>query len=306
MMKKTMPVKARRTSMQYAINWMREIAICKNGAMPGLYSGFVALMRASIASLIEAKQDVPVMFSDLDLLKSWADKEGFKLESVNELPADEILRLRPTTSPKEKLTAVELYWVKANSDHYRTAMIGWCQKQYGKCHVLRAHRESIAFFRAIRDDLAKLPANHHVFGRSSQAVVLASINDSITKQKTALRFGGNKKIAYQLLAMLDADHVINRASLKKIPNAWVLLFPVPADANRGFGRIIERFRTPVSPDTKSINLAPEVAFKLFCGAMPRNRHQLNSLKKFVEGQIQSRDYVAAMVSSIDRKLPPVI
>lgn len=289
--------------MQYAINWIREIAILKGGSMPGLYSGFVGLMRTSVASLIEAKQAVPIMFNNLDSLKAWARKQEFKTEEVDSLPADEVLRLLPTTDPKNKLTAVELYWVKANSSHYRTAMIKWCHSAYGDDHVRRAHEESINFFESLKDDLSNLPAKSHVFGRRGRTAILSLINDSILNQRSALKLGGNEKIAYQLLATLDADHVLNRASLKKIPNAWVLLLPVPADANRGFGRIVERYRTQLSPETEKIDLTPEISFKIFCGAMPRNKQELNSLRKVIAGQLQADDYVNDMCSAIETKIP---
>jgi hypothetical protein len=98
----------------------------------------------------------------------------------------------------------------------------------------------------------------------------------LTAHLNAYSSGGNPKIAYQLLAVLDADHVLNRASLKQIPDAWVMLFPVPADGNRGFGRTVERFRPSVKPGTRTMPLTPETTFKLFCGAMPRNRSELQN------------------------------
>jgi hypothetical protein len=290
--------------MQYAVNWMREVALSRNGAMPGLFNGFVGLMRTSVATLIEAGQEVPVMFGNRRLLLQWARKKGFSPRQVGALPSREVLCLCPTTIPKQQLNAVELYWVKASSHHYRTALIEWCQMTYGPDHVQRAHEESITFFRALQHELTKLAANHVVFGRSGQTAVLASVKSSLTAHLNAYSSGGNPKIAYQLLAVLDADHVLNRASLKQIPDAWVMLFPVPADANRGFGRTVERFRPSVKPGTRTIPLTPETTFKLFCGAMPRNRSELQKLKTTLAGQLRASNYVASMCAAVERRLPP--
>jgi hypothetical protein len=289
--------------MQYAANWMRQVVLSRNGAMPGLFSGFVGLMRTSVATLIEADQDVPVMFGNERLLLQWACKQGFSPKQVGMLPTDEVLRLCPTTNPTVQLTPVELYWVKANSPHYRAALVEWCQKAYGENHVLRAHQESITIFNALHQDLSALSPTHPVFGRSGRTAVLASIMAAANAHVQARSAGGNNDIAYQLLAILDADHVLNRASLKQIPDAWVMLFPVPADANRGFGRMVERYRSQVKPGTNTMHLMPETAFKLFAGAMPRDQNELQKLKRIIEGQIGVRDYVDRMCAAVERRLP---
>ena len=57
-----------------------------------------------------------------------------------------------------------------------------------------------------------------------------------------------------------------------------MLFPVPADANRGFGRMVERYRSRVKNGTNIMHFMPEMAFKLFAGAMPQSQNELQKLK----------------------------
>lgn len=76
------------------------------------------------------------------------------------------------------------------------------------------------------------------------------------------------------LTGIDADHVINRARIKHLPDAWVMLFPVPKGPNRGFGARIEKYLPKPVANTASVELPPLIAFKLLCGELPKTMAQL--------------------------------
>lgn len=86
------------------------------------------------------------------------------------------------------------------------------------------------------------------------------------------------------LAGIHADHVINRARLKNHKDAWVMLFPVPREANSPFGAI-ERRLANVPEQVTRIDLTPLVALKLFCGRLPRTETELALAMNDVRGQL---------------------
>ena len=108
------------------------------------------------------------------------------------------------------------------------------------------------------------------------------------------------------LSGVDADHVVARNLLKRMPKAWVAVFPVPANANRGFGRI-ESHLPKFAPNKNTISLTPITAFKLFCTHLPRNGTELALAMRDIRGQIMNNDinvvrFVDAMEKDIRRFL----
>ena len=105
---------------------------------------------------------------------------------------------------------------------------------------------------------------------------------------------------------VDADHVINKGSLKALQTeAWVLLFPVPRNANRGFGAKFEKYYPSVSAATDRLDLPPEVAFKIFCGAMPKTKQQFARAMGKVRGQFDlERDVIKKFVAAMEKSLAP--
>ena len=95
------------------------------------------------------------------------------------------------------------------------------------------------------------------------------------------------KIEIKKLSLLHADHVINKGRLtQNYPEAWVMLFPVQAGANSGFGWQVEMKLPSVVAGKDSLNLEPLTAFKIFCGDMPKTKEELKKvLDKRVKGMI---------------------
>jgi hypothetical protein len=100
-------------------------------------------------------------------------------------------------------------------------------------------------------------------------------------QASALHFAN---IGRASLAGIHADHVINRARLGHHPQAWVMIFPVPREANSPFGSIERRLAIVPQGQTR-IDLTPLIALKLYCGFLPRTQRELDSAMIDVLGQI---------------------
>lgn len=98
------------------------------------------------------------------------------------------------------------------------------------------------------------------------------------------------RIAIKQLSDLHADHVINRRRLREFhPNAWVVLFPVPADANITFGSRIEKKLLSIDANQHSVYLEALYAFKLFTGHMPKTKVELEIAMKRFRGQFLYSD-----------------
>lgn len=298
-----MPKKLRRHSSQYAIDWLREVVISRNGAISGLYSGFVALARASIAPLIEAETPVPVMFCCKAALESWASLNKMKCSQVGTISTDDAVKLFPQGDPGKVLQPSVMYWVRAKSSCYRSALIEWFKADSGADCVRKANTESLTFLKAAKKDISKIPTTHRRFSRERKNLALAQVSRSIKEFTESMkREKPDESVAFKLMGTLDADHVANRASLSQLPDAWVLVFPVPSDANRGFGRSVERSRVKVAAATLRIDLTPETAFKLFASAMPNTESELETVMGAIKKQIKHGAFLDEMKAAISKRL----
>lgn len=101
----------------------------------------------------------------------------------------------------------------------------------------------------------------------------------------AQHHSGREGIARHELAGLHADHVINRARLKNIPDAWVVLFPVLGSVNSRFGSAVEKSLEPLMPGVGKASMDPLPAFKLFCESMPKVMSDVPKQMAIVRGQL---------------------
>lgn len=96
-----------------------------------------------------------------------------------------------------------------------------------------------------------------------------------------------------------ADHVINRARLAALPDAWVLLFPVSKHANSPFGAI-ERLLQPIEASVDCVSLPSLIALKLFCGRLPKTSEELSHAMCDVRGHfLQTSPAVVAYCNEIE-------
>jgi hypothetical protein len=99
---------------------------------------------------------------------------------------------------------------------------------------------------------------------------------------------------------LDADHVINRARISHLREAWVSLFPVYQGANRSFGARIEKYFLQPNESTARMDLPPLVALKLLCVDMPKTMEELqvvmeeNIRKRILQDRKFGKEYCDQM------------
>ena len=85
------------------------------------------------------------------------------------------------------------------------------------------------------------------------------------------------------LSPVDADHVVNRASLKKAPDAWVALMPVFYEVNRRTGFIFEKGLEVETSRSKNYP-NPLQMFKILSDIWPRTVAEYEEAIKRVEAQ----------------------
>ena len=278
---------ANRASTQPLVEIVREISL-REGALPGLYSGLVVQARTSLVCLLEASQNVSVMFSTRAGLEEWAWDRAMKEGRVGEVPADEAVCLTPTRDPGKSLDPSVMYWVRATSERYREALVDWYRNCFPTTEdvVGRAHRESLTFLKVARQEIAVGSINWKTKPKDYASAASQLINKAIGEHEHALAANEpDEKLAFQLLGTVDADHVLNRASLPDLPDAWVLLFPVPADANRAMGSKVERYLPRVVVGTERVDIDAQQFLKAFSNFFPRNADEFALADRIVANQL---------------------
>jgi hypothetical protein len=108
------------------------------------------------------------------------------------------------------------------------------------------------------------------------------------------------------LSSLHADHVINRARLRKLPDAWVVLFPVYGANNSRFGSLVEKKLLPLEKGVRQASMDPLPAFKLLCDSMPRVAADLPKQMEVVANWLAVDDsnetVVAQFLSDMNRQV----
>lgn len=93
----------------------------------------------------------------------------------------------------------------------------------------------------------------------------------------------SRKVEADAYRELHADHIINRARLANIKDAWVAIFPVYRSSNCSFGRI-ERCLPKIEPGFKALAVPPLMALKLYIGKLPRTASELDWAMMDIRGQ----------------------
>ena len=217
--------------------------------------------------LEEENRPPPVMFASKDGLEAWARARGLRCVELTEHAEDCVLHVHGDYHTKTNHFRYEHVWVLASYGNYG-----------------QAQRDAV--------DLIYTAACIDPLSIDEEPDDLDSETDSVSPSE-ALR-----------VHKVDADHVINKKSLSEHqPNAWVLLFPVPRNANRGFGAKFEKFYPSISAETVRVDLPPSVAFKIFSGAMPKTKQQFARAMLKVRGLMDpgldvTREYVDEMEAAL--------
>jgi len=272
---------------QAIVELMRFVASERNGALWSGHSGVYLLHRTILASWLETHVRAPVMFETFAGLEQFAQSEGLDIVNLPLVARADAVELISTPATAQLYKAgIGFVWVRANWKNYRTAMLAHIAKHSIGASSLSRHDEAANLFEELRGKL-KSGALRQNISRSDRTELLYIFAKEISAHRVAATKGGDELLFARLNATLDADHVINKSSLTKLPDSWVMLFPVPADSNRGFGRHIERSVPKAAVGIGQMDLAPKplVAFKLFANFMPKTRTEFAKAMKTVRKQM---------------------
>lgn len=104
------------------------------------------------------------------------------------------------------------------------------------------------------------------------------------------------------LSSLDADHVVNRASLKKVPGAWVTVMPVFYEVNRRTGFIFEK-GLEVETSRSKFYPNPLHMFKILSNIWPKSIAEYQEAMREIEGQHQLSHLAPEIRSWIAKAFP---
>ncbi len=233
------------------------------------YLNFQASVKVAVEEL-DSFQSLPAAFSSKQELVRWALANRQVVDSIG-LPTDHAIITYGDYNGPLALQGSAFIWVKATSPRYREAIVCWLNKLRSDRDLRLLQKAASEVYDAVAEALkgkmvrkrmqpAQRVQQIQEFETLSQRCRLASSTEA-----TALREIG---LLNALDSTLDADHVINKQSLKNMPDAWVMLAPVIASSNRSFGRVFERYATKFEPRTGAIGLDAITAFKLFASTVP--------------------------------------
>lgn len=277
------------------VEYFRYVALTKNGAVWTHHTTAIISYRSWLSSIWEGigsgkGQPIPVMFETRSSLEEWAFQNNHKLDTICVTNKKEPNAYAILGDDK----AIDWYrgtyflWVRASWRGYRTAFKVWLNQNRSGDSLEYLHNSAIECY----ESAIKLVKIGVIFkGRTPKesGKIIKLMSEQIFNHRGYLNFAPDKMSGSELFSLfdytLDADHVVNKSSLRNLPDAWVLMAPVPADANRGFGSLIERHYPKYKQGKDRLELDPITAFKLFASIMPASPQELEHVMTFVRNQM---------------------
>ncbi|WP_236425622.1 hypothetical protein, partial [Pseudomonas syringae] len=235
-------------------------------------------------------QPMPVMFETRSNLEKWACQNNHSLTPIcftNKKKPNAYILLGDDDAINWYRGTFFL-WVKANWKGYRKAFEIWLDQNRSGDSLEYLHDCAIETYKSA---INLIKAGVIFKKRTPQEVkkIINLIAAQILPHEKNLNFDASNISGEELFApfdyTLDGDHVVNKSSLKDLSDAWVLMAPVHADANRGFGCRVERNYPRYKQGTGVLELDPSMAFKLFASFMPTNPKELEEAMGFVGRQM---------------------
>jgi hypothetical protein len=257
---------------QTLVEFAEHIATTKGNARWAHHNFVYLLFQRSVFNHVEESEsfkNIPVAFSSHGHLIAWAKQNVQQVSTLGLPPTDALLTTGTQFGP-ELLNGQQFVWVRATAKNYRAALLAWMDTQRTSSYQ-QLHNDAADYCAgvaaALRGKVIRRKisdARRRTLAREFDMLSTAFRNASANAQ-TAV---ANKHLLDLLDRSLDADHIINKQSLKNLPDAWVMLAPVLSGTNRKFGRMIERRAAPFMPGRNMIPLDPITALKLHAPTIP--------------------------------------
>ncbi|WP_148058642.1 hypothetical protein [Pseudomonas frederiksbergensis] len=275
---------------QALVEYFRHVAKTRNNAQWSHHSALYMYFQQWVSSIIsESKSftEFPVMFSSYDRLEVWAKCKGLEIRNLTSGQNVNAVLTVGVDGAEPLYDGTNFVWVKASWGGYRKALMHWVDKDRSYAKLTRHHEDAATIYAGAAEALKNRDIRPYLSKneRSKLGSTLKSLAElhgewSLDEQLAKK----NEEFLQTLDCILDADHVLNKSSLKNIPDAWVLLAPVTADSNRGFGRHIERYSMRVAKGVNSVSLTPAVTFKLFSAMMPVDSSELETQLGYIKNK----------------------
>ncbi|SDB25041.1 hypothetical protein [Pseudomonas sp. NFACC13-1] len=220
---------------------------------------------------------LPGAFSTTKQFFKWAKLNGLTKVSVG-TPSNPAFMTHGVDNSSFNLRGSSFIWVKATSSKYRVALLAWLNylrddrklfEVQGRAAIVYERVAASVEAGAIRKKVspgrrAKLVK---IFRAMAERCQIAS-----SSEQAAIK---DSHLLKPFDSTLDADHVINKKSLKDLPHAWVMLAPVIASSNRRFGLAVEQYAVPFTAQQGPIGLDAVTTFKLFAATFPSTANTLD-------------------------------
>jgi hypothetical protein len=259
------------------------------GANWGDHNGAYAVQRTLVASMMEREESVPVMFDSFNALQNWVCANGLQFRQLQNFSYTDVIEVISTSaSPLLYRAGPSYLWVRAAwRQVYRDAFLAWLDLNYRQSDQRSLHLSTITAYTDAIDNLNRGIIRPRLSSAERNDMV-AFLNAECSKHQQAYDVNLVDKTLFRFMDMgIDADHVINKSSLANNPNAWVMLFPVPADINRRFRASVEAGLGKGNSNLSAIALQerPIVLFKIFGNFMPKNDDELRVALRRIRSQI---------------------
>jgi len=268
-----------------------------NGAIWASHTTAVGSYRGALIYIWEGVGDqlveVPVMFETYGELVAWTSSENIVTTDlhVSRCGDKKAISLR-SSNPQSPYCGVPFLWVKARWGQYRTAFKYWLGKNRSGSSINQLHGSAIQVLVDLNKALISksiFPDRSDDFRSRAKLIVDAEIAANIAAASTA---AGDPKLIEKFDSFLDADHLVHKASLRDLPDAWVLLGPVNADVNRNYGRLVEKRLSRSKVGIKRINLNALMGFKVFAPFMPLSDSEVKTCIQKMAGSFCTSTHLA--------------
>jgi len=263
------------TLIEYFCNLARTSGTLWDG-----HNAIYARHRAWLTTLLDDGGQVPVMYSSKrDLLFDvWQTHDCSRISEYGEA-------LLTTGKRNTRFFGIEQLWVKANSTRYQDAMLAVWKKVMHEANPNRHKAAALVFSRCL-DQVAKKELRAEL-SPEDRGKLMVLLKTRKAAHFTAASGQPQPRLMSHFDCTLNGDHVFSATALKPAEDAWVWLFPVPANANQGFGAKVEQRYLPLKTTTNTRFISPGMVYKLLASAMPRNSGDSDLINQRVRGQLGS-------------------
>jgi len=249
-------------------------------------------------------KSLPAAFSSKAELLRWASVNHQTVDTIG-LPADHAVITHGDFNGAFGLQGASFIWVRATSPRYREAVLVWLQQLRSDRDLRLVQKRAAEVYQQVASSLE----NGLIRKRMKPVLRAAQVKElnilsrrCLMASSTAQKAQRDIRLLEALDTTLDADHVINKKSLTNMPDAWVMLAPVIASSNRGFGRVVEKYATRFAPLVGEIGLDAVTAFKLFASTIPTRATLAQHMDRFARQFIAKQRGLDLELQSVSKAL----